>query len=216
MPAADCAGLRGELPWIVEEKIDFWKLFQAGGVPDRMDTHIIIRSRALKGLVSLGLAGALSLAPSVAGEFSKYTADFYRGQCATYNDKEVTVKVTHVKSLVMRTDMDGLKFFQAHTFDDRKDIAGGWIIVAVPAADVDSFLRKYGTAPDVPSGPGKKQRLDANRLTGTLRCDGKRLFFIDYDNKCKEIIDARRQEIMERLAGAQGPDTREPLRGHRR
>ncbi len=156
---------------------------------------------------------AISLTSSWAdGKLSKYTADFYRAQADSYLDKEITVKVTHVKPFRFKSDIPELRFFHAYTYDDKENIRGGWIIVAIPSGVEGAFVKKYGT---VPSASGKKalRKSDAEKLKGVFRSDGKRLFYIDYEGSTKELIDARRQEIMEGLAKAGDPDTMEKGRG---
>ncbi len=178
-----------------------------------MATKFHNQSWALKAFGAVLITGFLTQASFAGGKLSRFTADFYRGQSDTYDGKEITVKVTHVKPFRFKSAIEGLRFFHAFTYDDREKIPGGVIIVAIPTGTEAEFLRKYGTAPEN-SGEGRKARResDTERLTGILRADGKRLFFIDYDGQSKDIIDARRQELMKELAGAGDPDTKEPMR----
>lgn len=174
-----------------------------------MDTHIIKHSRALMAIGAVVLFGALPQTALAGGKLSKYTADFYRGQADAYEGKEVTVKVTHVRPFELKSAIEGLRFYHAYTYDDVKKVPGGWIIVAIPAGTEAAFLRKYGTAPEG-AAEGRRAMVDSDteRLKGIFRTDGKRVFFLDLDGQAKELIDARRQEILEKLAGGDGPDER--------
>lgn len=178
-----------------------------------MATKINKHNWALKAFGAFLIAGSLTQASLAGGKLSRFTADYYRGQSDAFDGKEITVKVTHVKPFRFKSNIETLRFYHAFTYDDRAKVPGGVIVVAIPAGTEAAFLRKYGTAPEN-SGKGRKARIDSSteRLTGILRADGKRLFFIDHAGQSSDIIDARRQELMKELAGAGDPDTKEPLR----
>lgn len=121
------------------------------------------------------------------GKYSKYTADYYKALYNQYEGKEITVKVAFVKPYSCKSDIEGVQFFHAMTFDDKEEILGGEIAVAVPIQKVEYLLKKYGTQKD--DKPKK--------LRGILTSDGRRLWFIDVDGEIKDMVDARRQVVME-------------------
>lgn len=146
-----------------------------------------------------------------AGEYSKYTADYYRAQYSDYLNKTISIKVSHVKPFHFISNIPELRFFHVYTLDDNKNIPGGWIITAIPADKEESFIKKYGTSPDG-IGKGRIKNSDSKLLRAVLRSDGKRLIYLDFTGQCEKLMDVRRQEILDKMASAGDPETSESRR----
>lgn len=150
----------------------------------------------------------LSIPLFAAGKLSKDTADYYKAQYDLFEGKSIRVEVTHIKPFHCKSNIEDLRFYHAFTYDKDQRVPGGWIVVAVPKAAEAAFVKKYGTVPSG-AGEGGLFHSQTSKLSGVLKADGKRFWFIDFENKCAALIDARRQEFIVDPAKDGDPDTKE-------
>jgi hypothetical protein len=156
---------------------------------------------------SLALALSLSLflgitahAGSTAGEDS---ANYYKSHPDEYDGKRVDVDCTHLTRINGGPQIEGVTFFVAHTKDDDNDSKGGAITVAVLEEDADSFLRRYGSAPEFDNGKSKK--LDSKRLRGDFHQLEKGHVYIDASmgEAHKKLLE-HREDAKKAIGGADG------------
>lgn len=107
------------------------------------------------------------LTPSFAGsEAGKDSARYYKSHPEEFDTKRVDVDCTFVTRINGGPQVEGVSFFLAHTKDDDNQMRGGSIVVAVLTEDANSFLRKYGSMPEINRGSSKV--VDSKRLRGTF------------------------------------------------
>lgn len=75
---------------------------------------------------------------------SKRTAEYILANSADFDGKEVTLDVGFVKPVHWKSPDPTFAFFRAFTMDRMDDKPGGFILVAIPAADAPKFSKKYG------------------------------------------------------------------------
>lgn len=100
----------------------------------------------------------------------------------------VDVDVAFVTRVNRKDGIDGVVFFVAHTIDDDNSARGGSIVVAVLEADVEKFMRKYGTAVE------RKGRVDTKRLRGTFHHVKGARVYIDESGEAHALIEAHIKE----------------------
>lgn len=142
------------------------------------------------------VAAAFASSSWAAGKYSTETADYYKAQYDTFEGKTIRLEVTHIQPFAYKSNIEDLRFFHAYTYDRDKRVPGGWIVVCVPKDDVMAFVKRYGTVPSGMGESGGMLRSQTTKLSGVLRADGKRFWFLDYENKAQKLLDARRQQLM--------------------
>lgn len=162
--------------------------------------------------IAATLCLAFMVSPAFAGgKYSKETADFYKAQYDVFEGKRIELTVTHIVPFDYKSNIPELRFYHAFTYDRDQRIPGGWIVIAVPKEMETVLVRRYGTAPNFIYG-----NISTEKLSGTLKADGKRFWFLDYNDMCAKLIDARRQEFMIEPAKPGDPDTKEGNHPHDR
>lgn len=90
---------------------------------------------------------------------SKHTAKYIITNSAEYEGKEVSLDVAFLRPVHWKSPNSEISFFRAST-KERGGKEGGFILVAIRAADSEKFSRKYGL---------NESRRDTDTLKGVLR-----------------------------------------------
>ncbi len=156
-------------------------------------------STGLIALFALTLASA-AYAESFAGEDS---ARHYKSTPEKYDGKYVDVDCTFVTRINRGPQIEGITFFVAHTKDDDNRARGGSIVVAMLSDKADSFIRKYGNAPDINRGAAEK--VDSKRLRGIFHQLAQGHVYIDVsDGEAHELILAQREQAKGAIGSGDG------------
>ncbi len=110
-----------------------------------------------------------------AGELPRKTANYYKALAEQNLGKEVVIDVTHVtpEEVLDLVSIPDHTVLIAHTYNQAY---GGWIHVAVPNPQAESFLKRFGTSTEFsrPLVPKTKP------LKGILKKTGKGISYILY------------------------------------
>ncbi|MDP4610265.1 MAG: hypothetical protein NWT02_03675 [Opitutales bacterium] len=113
------------------------------------------------------VASVALLTPSFAGsEAGKDSARYYKSHPEEFDTKRVDVDCIFVTRINGGPQVEGVSFYLAHTKDDDNNMRGGSIVVAVLTEEASSFVKKYGSMPDIDRG--SSERVDSKRLRGTF------------------------------------------------
>lgn len=129
-------------------------------------------------ILALFVASIALLTPSFAGsDAGKDSARYYKSNPEEFDTKRVDVDCIFVTRINGGPQVEGVTFFLAHTKDDDNHMRGGSIVVAVLADDATSFVRKYGSMPEINRGSTKV--VDSKRLRGTFHILERGRVYID-------------------------------------
>lgn len=140
------------------------------------------------------VASIALLTPSFAGsEAGKDSARYYKSHPEDFDNKRVDVDCTFVTRINGGPQVEGVSFFLAHTKDDDNNMRGGSIVVAVLTDDAASFVRKYGSMPEINRGSTKL--VDSKRLRGTFHLLERGHVYIDEsEGPAHDLIMEKKEE----------------------
>jgi hypothetical protein len=143
--------------------------------------------------ILLTLSAALFVTGAYAGtDAGKDSAKYYKTYPEKWEGNKISLDCVSVKRINSGPQIDGIAFFSAQTFDDKNNAQGGSIVVAVLDGDVESFIRKYGTA--IERTPGGSDRVDNTSLRGVFHQLEKGHIYLDESGEAHAIILAHKED----------------------
>lgn len=155
---------------------------------------------AMKPYQYLPLVLLTAFAPLLPAAESKHTAEYILANSADFEGKEVTLDVAFVKPVEWKSPIPTLTFFHVVTLDRRDRKPGGFILVAIPAADSGQFAKKYGM-------DFNGRNTVTNTLKGTFMATpgrpgmGGRRWIIDTTGQVAELIKANKVHLPDHDGG---------------
>jgi hypothetical protein len=143
----------------------------------------------------LALAFASLVSNLHAVDAGRDSAAYYKADPEQYDGRSVSIDCAYVTRINNDAKVAGVAFFVAHTIDDKNEMRGGGIVVAVLDDAATSFERKYGYKPEIDRrGNSTKGRVETKRLLGTFhQLKGGRVY-IDYSGEANVLIQAKAEE----------------------
>ncbi|WP_269526817.1 hypothetical protein [Coraliomargarita parva] len=165
--------------------------------------------------LSLTLFTLALLSPLQAGNSAdEDSARYYKSNPGKFDGQKVDVDCIFVKRPLAANKIEGVTFFVAQTKDKDNHSFGGTIVVAVLSDEAESFLRKYGDAPDINRGAAEK--VDSKRLRGIFHLLESGHVYIDEsdDGKAHDRILANLEAAQKAINSADGGprDRKKPVK----
>ncbi len=184
---ATCRAMAWRFSWIECHRIFFHYAPQpqrVGGVP-----IFNMKNRLLPFLPLLGAALLLPGGLAAEDSPSKQCALYYELHTRDHDDKSVSLDVAAVRPIPLDLGIEELKFFHVVTWDKRNDRFGGALVAAVPSAEAEKFVDRYGIYPEggKPLRYGPKTR----RLSGILRVDEASRMLLDVEGGAETLLEDR-------------------------
>ncbi|MDQ8193199.1 hypothetical protein QEH59_02090 [Coraliomargarita sp. SDUM461004] len=141
----------------------------------------------------------------------KDTALYYKNTPEQFEGEHADVDCAFVSRINRGPQINGITFFLAHTIDEDNRLRGGSIVVAVLSDKADSFVRKYGNAPDIQHGGMTK--VDSKRLRGIFHQLDKGHVYIDMtDGQAHQVILQHKETAKKLIKSSDHPSGMEPPR----
>ena len=152
-------------------------------------------STLLLAILSALAAVSSSQAQTFAGDDS---ARYYKSNPEQFDGKNVDVDCVFVTRINGGPQVEGVKFFVAHTKDDENNTRGGAIVVAVLDDKANSFVRTYGNTVDIQRGADEK--VSSKRLRGVFHQLEHGHVYIDTSSgEAHELIIAHKETALDAI-----------------